>query len=90
MRVSHFKVTRYQSIGADGSEKMKTVTLAFHCAVRHNAAMNSRLLSLLGGLVAAAFMLPALLAAEKSATPRIDVILWFDTEDYLLPADDDA
>jgi hypothetical protein len=22
--------------------------------------------------------------------PRIDVILWFDTEDYLLPADDDA
>jgi hypothetical protein len=23
-------------------------------------------------------------------TPRIDVILWFDTEDYLLPADDDA
>ena len=29
-------------------------------------------------------------AAEKSAAPRIDVILWFDTEDYLLPADDDA
>jgi hypothetical protein len=27
--------------------------------------------------------------AEK-ATPRVDVILWFDTEDYLLPADDDA
>ena len=27
-----------------------------------------------------------LAAAEK----RIDVILWFDTEDYLLPADDDA
>ena len=24
------------------------------------------------------------------AVPRIDVILWFDTEDYLLPADDDA
>ena len=22
--------------------------------------------------------------------PRVDVILWFDTEDYLLPADDDA
>src|SRR6476659_1045826 len=22
--------------------------------------------------------------------PRIDVIIWFDTEDYLLPADDDA
>lgn len=34
--------------------------------------------------------LPVLLplaAAEKS---RVDVILWFDTEDYLLPADDDA
>jgi hypothetical protein len=26
-------------------------------------------------------------SAEK---PRVDVILWFDTEDYLLPADDDA
>src|SRR3954454_24734332 len=23
-------------------------------------------------------------------SPRVDVILWFDTEDYLLPADDDA
>src|SRR5882757_11180787 len=28
-------------------------------------------------------------AAEKPQ-PRVDVILWFDTEDYLLPADDDA
>jgi hypothetical protein len=28
--------------------------------------------------------------AAKPETPRIDVILWFDTEDYLLPADDDA
>jgi hypothetical protein len=28
-------------------------------------------------------------AADKQA-PLIDVILWFDTEDYLLPADDDA
>jgi len=36
-------------------------------------------------LVAAA----AARAAEKPA-PRVDVILWFDTEDYLLPADDDA
>src|SRR5258708_2035919 len=25
-----------------------------------------------------------------AAEPRVDVILWFDTEDYLLPADDDA
>jgi hypothetical protein len=29
-------------------------------------------------------------AAGDGAVPRIDVILWFDTEDYLLPADDDA
>jgi hypothetical protein len=29
-----------------------------------------------------------LFAGEK--VPRIDLILWFDTEDYLLPADDDA
>lgn len=29
-------------------------------------------------------------AAEKKEPPRIDVILWFDTEDYLLPASDDA
>ena len=27
---------------------------------------------------------------EAAKSPRIDVILWFDTEDYLLPADDDA
>jgi len=29
-------------------------------------------------------------ARARAATPEIDVILWFDTEDYLLPADDDA
>jgi len=30
-------------------------------------------------------------ACQLDATePRVDVILWFDTEDYLLPADDDA
>jgi hypothetical protein len=28
--------------------------------------------------------------AAATGTPRVDVILWFDTEDYLLPADDDA
>jgi hypothetical protein len=27
---------------------------------------------------------------QKPAEPRVNVILWFDTEDYLLPADDDA
>src|SRR5947208_2587052 len=31
------------------------------------------------------------LSGEKSASmATVDVILWFDTEDYLLPADDDA
>src|SRR5205814_3164345 len=33
---------------------------------------------------------PTFRAAEIRARPQIDVILWFDTEDYLLPADDDA
>src|SRR4051812_25822765 len=28
--------------------------------------------------------------AAENPPPRIDVLLWFDTEDYLLPADDDA
>jgi hypothetical protein len=51
--------------------------------------MNSRVLVLLSGLLAATLILPALRAADKSP-PRVDVILWFDTEDYLLLADDDA
>jgi hypothetical protein len=29
-------------------------------------------------------------SSSKARTPSVDVILWFDTEDYLLPADDDA
>lgn len=29
-------------------------------------------------------------ASPGAAPPRVNVILWFDTEDYLLPADDDA
>ncbi|HEV8291620.1 MAG TPA: hypothetical protein VGP94_06835 [Tepidisphaeraceae bacterium] len=29
-------------------------------------------------------------AGQTNAPGRVDVILWFDTEDYLLPADDDA
>jgi hypothetical protein len=40
-------------------------------------------------LLSAGYLLP-LLAAEKDKGPRIEVILWFDTEDYLLPASDDA
>src|SRR5436309_476845 len=38
------------------------------------------------GLCAAMILSSGLHAGE----PRVDVILWFDTEDYLLPADDDA
>jgi hypothetical protein len=43
-------------------------------------------------LLLLAFVVAPLLsgAQEKSSSPRVDVILWFDTEDYLLPADDDA
>jgi hypothetical protein len=37
-----------------------------------------------------ASLLARVYAAGEVAVPRIDVILWFDTEDYLLPADDDA
>jgi hypothetical protein len=37
--------------------------------------------------VCAAF---ALSGQVRAGEPRVDVILWFDTEDYLLPADDDA
>src|SRR5499425_859782 len=42
------------------------------------------------------FVLSALLAlvpprpAVAADKPTVNVILWFDTEDYLLPADDDA
>jgi hypothetical protein len=46
-----------------------------------------RRLTLLCALVAL-FHFPAARAATPA--PRIDIILWFDTEDYLLPADDDA
>jgi hypothetical protein len=34
--------------------------------------------------------LPAASLAGEKGAPEVDVILWFDTEDYLLPADDDA
>src|SRR5687768_11901784 len=34
--------------------------------------------------------MPAAKAADPQTQPRIDVILWFDTEDYMLPASDDA
>lgn len=41
-------------------------------------------------LVAALFAAIAPPARGAEPAPRIDVILWFDTEDYMLPASDDA
>src|SRR6266576_64315 len=40
------------------------------------------------GLLAWGAMCP-LISAEES-TPPVNILLWFDTEDYLLPSDDDA
>ena len=48
--------------------------------------MHMRLFSSVGLILS--FVCCRLIAAQ--AGPEIDVILWFDTEDYLLPADDDA
>jgi len=50
-----------------------------------NAVLSALLLGT--GLLA---VLPRLSAAAPASTPRVNVILWFDTEDYILPADDDA
>src|SRR4051794_7999236 len=36
------------------------------------------------------FILLITATTARAAQSRVDVILWFDTEDYLLPADDDA
>ncbi|MGH7969446.1 MAG: hypothetical protein ACREIC_12035 [Limisphaerales bacterium] len=41
-------------------------------------------------LLAWVFLPFSLSAAQAQTSRRINVILWFDTEDYLLPADDDA
>src|SRR5581483_7437535 len=37
-----------------------------------------------------AILVPWLAAPAIAAAPQVCVVLWFDTEDYLLPADDDA
>jgi hypothetical protein len=42
-----------------------------------------------GVLLCLAFCLPGSLRAAEAA-PRVYVVLWFDTEDYILPASDDA
>jgi hypothetical protein len=41
-------------------------------------------------LVLAALFLASPTASAAEAKPRVYVVLWFDTEDYLLPASDDA
>ena len=58
---------------------------------RHNSRMKFRRLpfALCLSFVCAVF-LPCIHADTEGTVPRIDVLLWFDTEDYLLPADDDA
>jgi len=68
--------------------------LDFPSLRRHKRSMKStRLTALIVALclhtVRAEYQ-PEFLSKNKSTAPRIDVILWFDTEDYLLPADDDA
>ena len=50
--------------------------------------MNARLPLL--AVFSLALVLQVSLAAAAGPDPQIQVILWFDTEDYLLPADDDA
>src|SRR5213080_137440 len=56
--------------------------------------MNAHLPAVLQVLVVLACLTAAasvsLAAPGKEAAGRVNVILWFDTEDYLLPADDDA
>src|SRR5260370_475832 len=76
------------------SSRSEERVLDFHWRRRHNRSMKSRrfkvaLLASWLPVVLAGF-LPCSRAAEKTGQPRIDVVLWFDTEDYLLPADDDA
>src|SRR5215472_7165718 len=41
-------------------------------------------------LIVLAFLSCPMPLAQANQPPRVNVILWFDTEDYLLPADDDA
>jgi len=46
--------------------------------------------SCLLALATIALIVPVRLLAQVPPPPEIDVILWFDTEDYLSPSDDDA
>jgi hypothetical protein len=60
----------------------------------HNESMTLRFIPsvvwLSGLSLLCAGLLPCFSAAAGPAGPRLDVLLWFDTEDYLLPASDDA
>src|SRR4051812_50106745 len=66
----------------------------FRRAVFTTAAMSLPVLVALFGPVARGAATGASPATRPSdhggREPAVDVILWFDTEDYLLPADDDA
>lgn len=53
-------------------------------------SLRSSILSLLCMLIFGRVLSNRVAAAEKTTSTRIDVILWFDTEDYLLPASDDS
>jgi hypothetical protein len=68
--------------------------LAFLASPRHKRFVNSngrKTVLFYFALACVCLLSPRTVnAADKGAPPRIDVILWFDTEDYLLPADDDA
>jgi hypothetical protein len=65
---------------------------AFRTALQYETRMTSARRSALQ--LVACLLLAAWPSASRSADsqppPRVHVILWFDTEDYLLPADDDA
>src|SRR5204862_2650795 len=52
------------------------------------SSMKSRIRRLF--ILSSLFVLISLRQATAADKPLVNVILWFDTEDYLLPADDDA
>src|SRR5262245_21510747 len=49
-----------------------------------------KLKSLFASLLGACGLLLGPVVDVRAGSPPVDIILWFDTEDYLLPADDDA